>query len=357
MTDSRTASAHDNVVLGPVVLDANAPAQYYRGGAAIAAFRGVEQTSAFAPEDWIGSATTLFGKHEEGLSRLPDGRLLRDALVQAPEAWLGEAHLETYGANPGLLVKLLDAGQRLPVHAHPSREWARRHLDCPYGKTEAWVIIECSDDARVHLGFRRDVEPDELAGWVARQDEDALIGSLHALPVRPGDSVLVPAGTPHAVGAGVFLLELQEPTDLSVLMEWTGFELDGPALGHLGLGFDVALSCVDRSGFGAERLRELQSARGAGPGQGTGVERVFPTESERFFRAERLLPRPVVELDASFAVLVVLEGEGELATADGTLALRRGMTVLVPYAAGTAELRGELEVIRCLPPAPRRGRT
>jgi mannose-6-phosphate isomerase len=351
VTDARVAAVNDNVVLGPVALAANLPAQFYRGGAAIAAFRGIEQTSEFSPEDWIGSATTLFGKPEAGLTRLPDGRILRDALVQDPLAWLGEAHLDTFGASPGLLVKLLDAGQRLPVHAHPTREWARRHLDCPYGKTEAWVIVECTPDARVHLGFQRDVEADELARWVEQQDEAALVGSLHSLPVRPGDSVLVPAGMPHAVGAGVFLIELQEPTDFSVLMEWEGFELDGLADGHLGLGFDVALSCVDRSGQGAERLRELRAARVPAPGASS----IFPAESERFFRAARLRPSPSIELDPSFSVLVVIEGEGELQTSSSTLALRRGMTVLVPHAAGTAELRGGLEAIRCLPPAPRRG--
>jgi mannose-6-phosphate isomerase len=351
VTDARLSASHDNVVLGPVALAANLPERFYRGGAAIAAFRGIEQVGEFTPEDWVGSTTTLFGEDEAGLTRLPDGRLLRDALLQEPERWLGAVHLETYGASPALLVKLLDAGQRLPVHAHPSREWARRHLDCPYGKTEAWVIVECEPDSLVHLGFRRDVEADELAGWVERQDEDALIGSLHALPVRPGDSVLVPAGMPHAIGAGIFLVELQEPTDFSVLMEWEGFELDGRADGHLGLGFDVALSCVDRSGYGVERLRELQSARAETPG----ASRILPAESERFFRADRLRPSPTVELDPSFAVLVVLEGEGELQSSAGTLELHRGMTVLVPHAAGISELRGELEALRCRPPAPRRG--
>jgi mannose-6-phosphate isomerase len=346
---SESPPAHDNVVLAPIALAANLPERFYRGGAAIASFRGIEQTSEFTPEDWIASTTTLFGEDEAGLTRLPDGRSLQDALLQEPERWLGAEHLETYGASPALLVKLLDAGQRLPVHAHPTREWARRHLDCPYGKTEAWVIVECEQDSLVHLGFRRDVEAEELADWVERQDEDALVGSLHALPVRRGDSVLVPAGVPHAVGAGIFLVELQEPTDLSVLMEWEGFELDGRAEGHLGLGFDVALGCVDRSGYGAERLRELQSAHQATPG----ASRVFPPESERFFRAERVRPSPALELGPSFAVLVVLEGEGELQSSAGTLALRRGMTVLVPYEAGTTELRGELEAIRCLPPAPR----
>jgi mannose-6-phosphate isomerase len=354
MSEHRPALAHDNVVHAPVVLDANLPERFYRGGAAIARFRGIEQVSEFTPEDWMASATTLFGEAEAGLTRLPGGPLLRDALVADPLGWLGEEHLETYGASPALLVKLLDAGQRLPVHAHPSREWARRHLDCPYGKTEAWVIVECEPDARVHLGFRRDVEADELAGWVERQDEQALIGSLHSVPVRPGDSVLVPAGVPHAVGAGIFLIELQEPTDLSVLMEWGAFELDGRADGHLGLGFDVALGCVDRSAFGADRLRELRAARDAGRELRPGTQGLFPRESERFFRAERLRPPPALELEASFSLLVVVEGDGELQTAAGTLALRRGMTVLLPYAAGGAELRGTLEVLRCLPPAPRR---
>jgi mannose-6-phosphate isomerase len=345
------SAVHDNVVLGPVVLDANLPERFYRGGAAIAAFRGLGHAGSFRPEDWIGSATTLFGEPEAGLTRLPDGRLLRDALDADPAGWLGEAHVEAFGTSPAVLVKLLDAGQRLPVHAHPTRDWARRHLDCPFGKTEAWVIVETRGEPLVHLGFRRDVEADELAAWVDRQDEDALVGSLHALPVRPGDSVLVPAGCPHAVGQGVFLVELQEPTDLSVLMQWTGFELDGRSDGHLGLGFDVALGCVDRSGYGAERLRELQSTRGSRPELRDGARRVFPLESEPFFRAELLRPRPVVELDPSFAVLVVLDGEGELQTAAGTLPLRRGHTVLIPHATGTSALRGELEALRCLPPS------
>jgi mannose-6-phosphate isomerase len=353
VTEAPIAPAGDNVVDCPVVLDANLPERFYRGGAAIARFRGVEQAGEFTPEDWVGSTTTLFGEHEAGLTRLPDGRLLRDALIDDPLGWLGEPHLETYGAAPALLVKLLDAGQRLPVHAHPSRVWARRHLDCPYGKTEAWVIVSCEADAHVHLGFRRDVEADELAGWVDREDEEALLGSLHAVLVRPGDSVLVPAGLPHAIGAGILLVELQEPTDLSVLLEWTGFEIDGRADGHLGLGFDVALGCIDRSGQGAERLRELQSART----DRAGASPLFPPESEPFFRAERLRPAPALELDPSFAVVIVVEGEGELASASGTLPLRRGMTVLVPYGAGTTGLRGELEALRCLPPAPVGGRT
>jgi mannose-6-phosphate isomerase len=330
----------------PQLLDANLPARFYRGGATIARFRGIERAGERTPEDWVGSATTLFGADEAGLSRLGDGRLLRDALDDDPEAWLGAAHVAAFGSSPALLVKLLDAGERLPVHAHPSRDWARRHLDCPFGKTEAWVIVETRGEPVVHLGFTRDVAGDELAGWVARQDERALLGSLHVLPVAPGDAVLVPAGCPHAIGEGVFLVELQEPTDLSVLLEWEGYALDPAADGHLGLGRDVALGCVDRSGYGAERLRELRASGNA--------RNVLPAGSEPYFRAERLRPDPAIALEPSFAVLVVLEGEGQLDAADGSLSLRRGQTALVPHAAGPTELRGELEVLRCLPPEPER---
>jgi mannose-6-phosphate isomerase len=79
---------------------------------------------------------------------------------------------------------------------------------------------------------------------------------------------------------------------------------------------------------------------------------VFPPESEPFFRAELLRPSPVVGLEASFCVLVVLEGEGTLESASGLLPVRHGQTVLVPHGAGPLELRGELEAIRCLPPLP-----
>src|SRR5437763_359315 len=72
-----------------------------------------------------------------------------------------------------------------------------------------------------------------------------LVDAVHTREVRPGDGILVPAGTAHFIGEGVLLTELQEPTDLSILLEWDGFAVDGDAEGHLGLGFDVALDALD----------------------------------------------------------------------------------------------------------------
>jgi hypothetical protein len=159
-----------------------------------------------------------------------------------PGRFLGRDHAEAYGDSPALLVKLLHAGERLPVHCHPDRDFARRHLDCPWGKTEAWVVADTEGpDPVVHLGFREAMDPGRLAELVAGQQVEPLLASLNTVPVAAGDTVLVPAGLPHAIGQGVLLAELQEPTDLSVLLEWEDFAIDGRRDGHLGLGFELAL--------------------------------------------------------------------------------------------------------------------
>jgi mannose-6-phosphate isomerase len=328
----------------PVRLPANQPDRFYRGGAAIAALRGSAPRE-FGPEDWVASCTTLHGSPDLGLSVLPDGRLLRDAIAEHPDNWLGAAHRARFGADPALLVKLLDAGQRLPVHCHPSDEFAAAHFGSRYGKTEAWIVVgTTAPDSTVHIGFEADVSADTVADWVARQDAAAMLGALNPVTVRPGDTVFVPAGVPHAIGAGVFIVELQQPTDLSVTLEWRGF-LDEAAGGHLGIGFEAALGCVDRSGWGG-RLDSL--VRHANDPDAPARDLFGPTAAG-FFRAQRV--RGGAELAASFGVLVALSGTGVLRTEHaGEVTVTRGETYVVPHAAGTATVTGDLVALRCQPP-------
>ncbi len=143
-----------------LALPANQPETFYRGAGRIAAFRRDPELPD-RPEDWIASTTSRFGLAPSGLTVLPDGRVLAEAIGDDPSWWVGPGRTDT-----GILVKLLDAGQRLPLHVHPDRRFAHAHLASPYGKTEAWVIVSAEPDAYVHLGFRRDVERAELAGWV-----------------------------------------------------------------------------------------------------------------------------------------------------------------------------------------------
>jgi mannose-6-phosphate isomerase len=210
-----------------------------------------------------------------------------------------------------------------------------------------------ADEPAVFVGFNHEVDEATLAGWVRRQDTSALLGAMNRIPVSAGHTVLVPAGIPHAIGDGVFLIELQEPTDLSVLLEWEGFEVDGRRDGNLGLGFDRALACVDRSAWREEDLARL----GAGsrePLQGRpGVEVLLPREADPFFRAERIRGDRGSRLPAGFSILIVTAGTGRLeAEAGGAVEVGRGKTVLVPYGAGDCRLVGPLEAVRCMPPDP-----
>jgi mannose-6-phosphate isomerase len=323
----------------PQVLPPNVLRHFYAGGARIAALRGLELESDHMPEEWLGAVNTTFGDEERGLGRLQDGTLVRDAIAADPQAYLGAEHLQRFGPDPGLLVKLLDAGQRLPIHFHPGRAFARAALGSRHGKTEAWYIVEAERGAAVHVAFRRDIELREVREWMRTQDAGAMLAAMHELTVAASDVVFVPAGTPHAIGEGILMVELQEPTDMSVLLEWAGFELSEDD-GHLNLGWDRALEALDRSGWDEHRAHALR-----GP--------TLPEDADPYFRLKRLHGGAM--LDPGFSILVTLAGKGSLATDAGEVALGRGTAVLLPHAAGAGELRGNLEVLRARPADPTAG--
>ena len=179
----------------PVVLPPNGIERFYRGGPAIAALRGTRPPGPRVPEDWVGSTTTVFGEEELGLSWLPSGELLRDAITTDPAGFLGADRTTQRGPDPALLVKLLDAGERLPVHVHPDGGFAHATLGVPYGKTEAWIVVDATaPDTTVHVGFREDVSPETLEGWVEAQDGPSFC-SMRSTPARYGRGG-------HAVRAG-----------------------------------------------------------------------------------------------------------------------------------------------------------
>lgn len=322
----------------PLALPSNRPPErFYRGGARISAFRGEGGDAPREPEDWVGSVTTINGEESLGLTRLPDGRLLRDAIAADPFAWLGDEHVRRWGDDTRLLVKLLDAGQRLPVHAHPHDDFAAMHLGRAHGKAEAWYILQ---GGTVYVGLREDVDVADLADLVERQDVASLLGLLHGIEVAPGDVVWVPPGELHAIGAGILLLELQQPEDLSILLEWQDFAIDGPALGHLGLGFDLALAAVNTRGRSEDAIRELVRTA---PASGS----VFPAAADGYFRLERIPVDGEATVEAGFSIVVVTRGDLDL---DGDR-VSAGTTLLVPHAAGALRVSGVGELLICRPPA------
>jgi mannose-6-phosphate isomerase len=339
----------------PTLLPVNQFDHFYRGGDRIGALRhgpGGPQR----PEEWIGSTTARFGQAPQGFSVLADGRVLIEAIEADPVAWLGPDHIARYGVSSEVLVKLLDLDQRLPVHLHPNRRFSRTHLGLAHGKTEAWYVLDAPEGAEVGVGFKDEMSIEQVSAWVAGRDSEALLSTLRTRVVRPGDAMLVPAGLPHTVASGVFVLELQEPTDLSILLEWQGFAVDGMKDGHLDLGFDTALQAVDLSAVTDSDLARLVLPRESI--EAAGLVSAMPAEANAYFRAHRFdSSEGPVSVDAGFAIVLVLSGNGVLSSPSGSLGVTRGDIALVPFAAGEYTLHTEghgdaLVGVVCRPPAP-----
>ncbi|PCG89690.1 Hypothetical protein PENO1_103220 [Penicillium occitanis (nom. inval.)] len=309
----------------PTILPSNRPQdRFYLGGDRISSFRHEAAQGPRTPEDWIASTTTCRGCSaalDVGQTRLPNGgSLLKDEVTSDPISWLGAQHLASFGADTKLLVKLLDA--------------------------EAWYFLTGGE---VFIGLRRDVSLNELYRLVETQDVDALTGLMHRLVVQPHQTVYVPPGTLHAIGAGLLIVEVQEPEDLSILLEWKGFQIDGWKDGFLGLDPKRALEAVQRRGQSGNDIRGLLNPR-AGYG-----DMIVP-ESAECFRLERIAVDGKAETSTGFAIVIVLDGEFEITTQndhDYVLEVKLGSTIVVPHRSGMLTLNGTGEILVALPPAPK----
>lgn len=328
----------------PAKLPSNQFDHFYRGGNRIGALRH-GPGGPMRPEEWIGSVTTRFGEAEQGLSHLADGTLLRDAIKADADGWLGADHVKNFGLSTEILVKLLDPDQRLPVHYHPNKAFAKTHLGLDHGKTEAWIILEAPADSGVGLGFASKQNKGDLLKLVRAQDSAALLASLRRKEVKVGDAVLVPAGVAHAIDAGIFVLELQEPTDLSALLEWEGFAVDGIKDGHLGLGFETVTDALKLDPLTDAEFDSLITNNVFSGGT---FRSILPLKSDGYFRAH--LAPGSGDLPAGFAIVLVLDGDGEISFANApTMTITKGDAVVIPFSAGAYSLSGANAVI-CRPP-------
>jgi len=321
------------------------PERFYKGGSQIRSFRRIAGTATHEPEDWLASTATIFGEDTLGLSKLEDGTLLKDVFEEDPSHYFGAEHVAKFGSNPLLLTKLLDAGQRLPVHYHPNDDFACEHLGSPHGKNEAWYML---NDAEVYLGFKRDMSSDEVGNLVSEQDSSALLACLNRVEVNRGDTVYVPAGLPHAIGSGAFLVEVQEPTDQSILMEWRDFDIK-ESQRFLGLDIATALGSVNRAGLSDRNLRSLISSRSVSARREALVPR-----ATRYFRIEEHNASSDSAIAPGYQVLVVVQGKARISAQRTDVEVHQGHTLVVPHAA-QATWQGRSEyfwAISCRPPHP-----
>ena len=125
---------------------------------------------------------------------------------------IGELWFERPGKpalNPVLLLKLLFTSEPLSIQVHPDDTFARA-MGMPNGKSEAWYILSAEPDARIGAGLKHRITPQQLRGSIQNGSIEEL---LHWRPVAKGDVIYIPAGTIHAIGAGIVLAEIQQRSD------------------------------------------------------------------------------------------------------------------------------------------------
>jgi mannose-6-phosphate isomerase len=340
--------------------------RFYEGGSLTRQFRGLpDGADDWWSEDWVGSCT-------EANNADPDGRAqgmssidmpgfgtitLKEVVETLPEEMVGARFAERFGPIPGVLVKLLSPAGPVPLHAHPTREWARRHLGSPFGKTEAWILLDApgdgSEPAYAGIGFVPGIERDWFADAVSRHDNAAIRSSLHRTEVQPGEVYVAHAGVPHFLGPRISFIEVQEPSDHIVIPETSGGDDAGATMG---LGWDLALDMIDYTGADAEQAlgRARQEPCVLRVSHGSREVRLFASDVLPFFDATALEVADELDVaDRRFSIAIVVSGDGWLEGDFGSQPISRGETYALP-ASLPFRVRSAAEpvrVVRCLGPA------
>jgi mannose-6-phosphate isomerase len=344
MSAPETTDAHDQrgkmtQDRSPMKVEENRVWRFYTGGRQLEEARGRAGVDTAFPEEWLGSSTQAAGEAPGvGLSRVAVASggdvVLKDAIAADPLYFLGESSFERFGYSSGLLVKLLDPAERLPIHAHPSREFAMDHFGSMHGKSEAWIVLGIRPDQSepcVHVGLKSGTKAAEFMEWIGTQDRDAMLASMHRLPVSVGDVIFVPAGLPHSIGPGLFLAEVQEPTDYSFMCEYEGYPIAREDA-FLGLTLEEGEGCLDLTARSLDEIEAL--CRVAADG-----DKLLHGTCEEFFAATRYRDggrSPGGRLE----IVLCTWGEGTISTETGSISMRQGEACVVPAAANGWQFTG-----------------
>ena len=177
------------------------------GGSKLKKNYGKQSDKANIAESWECSV------HPKGLSKIINGtykgKYLRDVLIAHPE-YLGNK-IKNINSFP-FLIKFIDAKDKLSVQVHPTDEYAKKHEHGASGKTEMWYVIKADKDASLYSGFSQQITPDE---YVERVKNNTIMDVLQRYDVNAGDVFFLPAGRVHAIGAGCFIAEIQQTSNIT----------------------------------------------------------------------------------------------------------------------------------------------
>jgi mannose-6-phosphate isomerase len=354
-----------DAVRRPLRLPYNPLYRFYEGGSLTRSFRGLpNRPDDWWSEDWVGSCTLANNAgpdgESQGLSRVEvpgvGAVALRDIVEDLPEEMVGAAFATRHGPITGVLVKLLSPAGQVPLHAHPTRAWAREHLDSPFGKTEAWILLDTPGDgvepAYAGMGFQEGIRREWFAEAVARHDNGAIRGTLHRTEIEPGQVYVAHAGVPHYLGPRVSFIEVQEPSDHIVIPETDGADDDGATMG---LGWETALDMIDYTGASRQAtfVRARQQPTVLRESHESREIRLFQPDVLDFFDATRLeVGDEMAVEDGRFYIGVVVAGDGSLEGEFGSEPITAGETFACAASLAHRFRAGSstLEVVRCMGP-------
>lgn len=314
------------------------------------------------PENWIASCIEGNGRayHSpgHGISKIRLGGEVvsfPEYLAAHAEELLGERHLRRYGANPAVLVKLLDSAEQLPMQVHPTKEDARRHLGSSYGKTEAWLVLATrkvnGEDPYLLVGFNERLDKETFMRECQKGQFKTGLSMLNRIDVKPGDTIIIRGGVPHAIGPGVTMVEVMEPSDWVVIPEINccGVQLNEKQR-FMGIAPETAIGMFD---FTPQTQGQIRARFSPVPKilsqteAGTLRSLISPEDCELFSASELALDGSwLLENQDACAIGIITEG---VLCLDG-LSMRAGENFFLPYATRTLHITGRGKMIMIRPP-------
>lgn len=292
---------------------------------------------------WGGSRlVTEFHYREEGsglgecwgISAHPHGdcRIAEGPYQGKTLSWLYREHRELFGniKSPEfpLLVKIIDAKDKLSIQVHPDDAYAREHENGSLGKTECWYVMDCPENAELIIGHNAKTRK-ELAEMVHAGRYEELI---RRVPVKKGDFVQIIPGTIHAITEGMLILETQQSSDVTYRVYDYGRLMNGKPR-EIHVEQSIAVTNVpdeaDKNGL----LHTQNLAKNE-------LHELISCEYYRVWKLD-LAGSFTMKQDFPFLLLSVLEGEGRI----GELAIKKGDHFILPTGYGNVFLSGTMELI------------
>lgn len=248
--------------------------------------------------------------HKDGCNTVANGALAGRLLSDVLQKW-------GYEELP-ILIKLIDAKQKLSVQVHPDQAYARLH-EGENGKTEMWYVVDCAKGAELIYGFQKRISRTELKKRIKDNTLDEVVNHV---PVQKGDVFFIEAGTLHAIGEGILIAEIQQSSNVTYrVSDYGRLDANGkPRALHVDKALDVTVT--DRPSHPYGRI-------GAVTQHAHGTERVL-CECELFKVCRIDLNGEKRAKTDTVSALLMLEGEAALVYADGEIKLEKGDSVLIP---------------------------